>query len=251
VWVRTIILSLWSIMPPVVWYAAVTRLATSAATVAFSSALLFAAAIVCGLLWFSVLSGTVMAVLRDTSEGCNEIESWPGYVFLDWIGEPVHVFCAVCMSAVPGAAVAWLLSKLNVAPVEVIWITGPVSIFIMFPIVLISTLETNSMFGVLSWPVLRTLKRSADGWLKFYVAAAAMIAAAVGVSWAASGLGVLVGLIVAAIADPIGWMIYFRLLGRLAWFCADRAAFDDLEADLAEASDDDFDEDSDDQNLLT
>ena len=44
--------------------------------------------------------------------------------------------------------------------------------FIMFPVVLVSTLETNSMFGVLSWPVLRTLMSTADGWLKFYVTAA-------------------------------------------------------------------------------
>ncbi len=45
-------------------------------------------------------------------------------------------------------------------------------------------------------------------------------------------------------------IVYFRLLGRLAWVCADRAAFADLEADLAEAGDDDLDEDAEDEDLL-
>lgn len=251
VWVRTLVFALWSVVPHVLWFAAVTRLATSVATEAFSSALLFAAFTVCGLMWFAVLSATVMAVLRETSEGCDEIDNWPSHAFLDWIGEPVHVFCAVCMSAIPGAAVAWLLTRLNVAPLEIVWITGPLSVLIMFPIALISTLETNSMFGVLSWPVVRTLWTTADGWLKFYLTAGVMIVAVVGVCWAASGLGVLLGAIVAAIVEPVAWLIYFRLLGRLAWVCADRAAFADLEADLAEPSDDDFNEDSDDEDLLT
>jgi hypothetical protein len=155
------------------------------------------------------------------------------------------------MSAVPGAAVAWLLQKLGIAPVEVMWVTGPVSMFMAFPIVLLSTLESNSMFGVLSWPVLRTLATTTGAWLKFYLTAIAMIVAAVAVSWVASALSALLGVIVAAIVQPIGWIIYFRLLGRLAWVCADRAAFDDLEAELNQANDDDFDEYSDDENLLT
>ena len=28
------------------------------------------------------------------------------------------------------------------------------------------------------------------------------------------------------------WLIYFRLLGRLAWFCADRTAAGEAEAEL-------------------
>ncbi len=250
VWVRTLVLVILSVVPHLLWYAAVARLATSVATVAFASAMLFAAFTVFGLMLFAFLSASVMAVLRETSEGCDEIDSWPGHAFLDWIGEPVHVFCAVCMSVVPGAAAAWLLMKLNAASVDVMWITGPVSIFIMFPIVLISTLEHNSMLGVLSLPVLRTLWTTADGWLKFYLTSGMTIAAAVGISWAASGLGLLAGSVVVAIVDPVAWLIYFRLLGRLGWVCADRAAFTDLEADLAVADDGDFD-DSEDEDLLT
>ncbi len=78
------------------------------------------------------------------------------------------------------------------------WLTGPVSMFVMFPIVLMLTLETNSMFGVLSWPVLRTLRTTTDAWLKFYMTAGAMIVAAVALCWAASAVNVVAGVIVGA-----------------------------------------------------
>ena len=254
VWVRTLVLSLWSILPGLTVTASLSYRAAGDATrdagPLFASALLMVVTAVLFVLWFAIMSATMMAVLRETSEGCDEIENWPGQVFLDWLGEPLHLLCALCMSAVPGAAAAWLLEKLGLASPAMMWITGPASMFVMFPIVLMSTLETNSMFGVLSWPVLRTLRTTADAWLKFYMTAAAMIVAVVALCWVASRVGVVAGVIVAAALETPAWIIYFRLLGRLAWVCADRAAFDDLEAELAEAGDDDFDEDSDDDNLL-
>jgi hypothetical protein len=87
---------------------------------------------------------------------------------------------------------------------------------------------------------------TADGWLKFYATSAAAIVGGAALCWIASRVGMVAGVIVAAAIEPIVWIIYFRLLGRLAWVCAERAAFADLEADLAETDDDD----SEDENLL-
>ncbi len=255
VWVRTLVLAIWLVLPGLT--ATASHSSSAAGDAArnpvplFGGAFLMVVTAILAVLWFAILSATVMAVLRETSEGCDEVENWPGQAFLDWLGEPVHLFVALCMSAVPGAAAAWLLTKFGGASPAVMLITGPVSMFVAFPIILMSTLETNSMFGVLSWPVLRTLGTAADGWLKFYMTSAAMIVATVAICWAASGVGKVFGVIVAAGIEPVVWIIYFRLLGRLAWVCADRAAFADLERELAEASDDDFDEDSDDDNLVT
>ncbi len=254
VWVRTLVLSLWSILPGLTVSASHSYSAAGDAAgnpgSMFSGAFLMVVTSVLAVLWFAILSATVMAVLRETSEGCDEIENWPGQVFVDWLGEPLHLLCALCASAIPGAAVAWLLAKVGIASPAVMWLTGPVSMFVMFPIVLMSTLETNSMFGVLSWPVLRTLRTTTDAWLKFYMTAGAMIVAAVALCWAASAVNVVAGVIVGAALETPAWIIYFRLLGRLAWVCAERAAFEELEAGLAETSDDDFDDDPDDKNLL-
>jgi len=250
VWIRTLLLAIWSILPPLLWWGSMVLGASEQATTAFGSAMLFCAMMLCGMMWFAVLSATVMTVLRETSEGCDEIVNWPGHVFLDWIGEPLHLFCALCTSAVPGAAVAWLLMKLGISTEAVVSITAPVSMFLMFPIVLMSTLEQNSAFGVVSLPVWRTLWTTADVWAKFYAASGVLVAVSAVVPCLASCVNVFVGAIVAAALQTAAWMIYSRLLGRLAWVCADRAAFDELEAELAELDDEDFDEDVDDEDLL-
>ena len=95
VWVRTIILAIWSIVPGV----AVTVVSRRSrgwrrgGAVPRSRCAAFGGRLrACGAMWFAILSATVMAVLRETAEGCDEIENWPGQVFLDWLGEPVHVF---------------------------------------------------------------------------------------------------------------------------------------------------------------
>ena len=43
-------------------------------------------------------------VLEATAAGADAIESWPGSVFLDWMGDCLWIFAGLAMSAVPGAA---------------------------------------------------------------------------------------------------------------------------------------------------
>ena len=140
----------------------------------------------CSAAWrpFSSWSGssspaaTVMTVLHETAAGCDAIEDWPGAVFLDWMGDSVWLFCAMCMSVVPGAALAWLLGYAGVLTAKRCSVA--VSIFFVFPIMLMSMIETNSIFGMVSWPVLRTLFTATSGWLRFYVASAVLFVAILG-----------------------------------------------------------------------
>jgi len=213
----------------------------------FVCAMLGGLAAILVLIWFIVLSATVLTVLNETAEGCDAINNWPGAVFLDWMGDSLWLFCAFCMSMTPGAAIAWLLAQQGIAG-EVLM---PLSLFFVFPIVLLSMIETNSIFGLLSLPVWQTLFVATFGWLRFYAASAALLAAAWGLEEVASRLNPFAGLMVVSVIQAVAWLIYFRLLGRLAWYCADRAAFAELEAQLAELNDEDFDEDVDDEELLT
>ena len=71
------------------------------------------------------------------------------------------------------------------------------------------------------------------------------------VGWVAFKLNDYVGAIAGAVVLTVAVVIYFRLLGRLAWYCADRASFAELEAQFAELDDEDFDEGNDDEEPLT
>ena len=39
------------------------------------------------------------------------------------------------------------------------------------------------------------------------------------------------GIAVTALAASVAWLVYFRLLGRLAWYCAERTAAAEREPD--------------------
>jgi len=247
---RTILLTAFSIMFSAMGCIAAWLAMTGNPMGQFVCAMIGGFSAVLMLIWFIVLSATVLTVLNETAAGCDAIDNWPGAVFLDWMGDSLWLFVAFCMSATPGAAVVWLLAQLGIA----VGFLMPLSMFFVFPIVLLSMLETNSIVGLVSLPVWRTLFAATSGWLRFYAATAALLATVGVLEKVASYLNPFVGVMAVAVIQAVDWLIYFRLLGRLAWYCADRTAFAELEAQLAELNDEDFDEDIEDvadEDLLT
>ena len=99
------------------------------------------------------------------------------------------------------------------------------------PIVLLSALENGSPLGVVSWPVCRTFWASFWGWAGFYLTTAVLVAASAAVMAAALTAGMVVGTIVTGAVESVAWLIYFRMLGRLAWYCAEHSVHDDVDAD--------------------
>ncbi len=173
-----------------------------------------------GVMWFALASACALAVVRDTANGCDEVQTWPGLAIFDWIADLVYPFTALCASMLPGAALGWLLARLGL-PGDVV---ASLVVFFLFPIVLLSMLDNDSPLGTVSAPVWHTLRIAGRGWAGFYLATAALLAAAGAAFWAVGRAGAFLqtaggGLILAAV-----WVIYFRLLGRLAWYCADRSA---------------------------
>ena len=55
----------------------------------------------------------------------------------------------------------------------------------------------------------------------FYLVAAALLVAAGICWWRRISSAAYWGTILAVIAETAAWFIYFRLLGRLAWYCTD------------------------------
>jgi len=178
--------------------------------------------------WFLFASACALAVVRETANGCNKIIEWPGMAFFDWFLDPFYMFNALCVSVLPAALVVGSLSLSG----RTADLTPLVSLFILFPLVLLSMLEKNSPLAVFSWPVFRSLRTAWLGWIGFYVAVIALLVAAVNVVLAVRPAGVSWQIIVASPVIVIVWLIYFRLLGRLAWYCAEHGEPEaDVEAD--------------------
>ncbi len=187
-----------------------------------------------GLLAFA--AGCAIAILRDTANGCDEIQEWPSIAFFEWMTEPLYIVSAIFVSLVPGVALRWLPDDYRGAD----FIVMPVSLFVLFPLVLVAMLENGTPAGVVSWPVCRSLWRAWKGWISFYFMSGLVVVAAAGLAIAARWVGPSCEIPAVPVIVVLVWLIYFRLLGRLAWYCAekDRAAeVDDDDSDDARPED--------------
>jgi hypothetical protein len=232
---HTVVLSVWTMAATAMATTAIALGATEDAPTAFKSAMFLAGAVLVTVMWFAFASECALTIVRDTANGCDKIPAWPGLAFIDWILEPLYIFNSLCLSTAPGAGVAWLLAEYG-HPNDAVALVG---FFFFFPIVLLSLLESNSPLGVISLPVYRTFWTAFSGWAGFYLSTAILLAAAGIVVTAATSAGRFWGAIAANLTFTIVWLIYFRLLGRLAWYCADRTAQAEPEADAAENADTD------------
>ena len=226
----TFVLATWVILPIWLGKTAIELAKVELATTFFGSAFVGAVAVVLGTMWFALASACALSVVRDTSNGCDKIETWPDLAFIDWIVEPLFLFNSISLSVLPCLGITWWTTR----SVE---LTGwaALSGFFLFPIFLLSMLDKNSLLAVLSPAIFRTFWRAWTGWVRFYFLTALLMAALIGVSLAAYAVGPNCAVIAVAIGLGIGWMIYFRMLGRLAWFCTVRTAVVEPEEPEAKA----------------
>jgi DNA-directed RNA polymerase subunit M/transcription elongation factor TFIIS len=218
----TVLLAIWS--ATTVWLAFESmRLSNAAGLSIFVGGMFVAAAVLSVTGLFAFASACALAVVRDTADTCETIQTWPGMEFIDWLTEPLLMINAYAASLAPGAAVAWILAQYA----EPNRAAMPVSMFILFPLVCLSMLETGSPLGAFSWPVFRSLWQAWWGWIRFYLVAALLLTVAGSVlravlpqqsTWAVAVVGA---------SCTTAWLIYFRLLGRLAWYCSDLSRIQD------------------------
>ena len=156
-----------------------------------------------------------LTIVTETSAGNDRIESWPDLgLFLNWVGNLFYVFNAAVLCLALAQLLNWLVPGAHAAIVGV-------TTFLLFPILLLCELEANSAFLPVSRLVFTSLWRQGRCWLLYYAESACLLlAAAAFVAFAGPLMGrtvgtALVGALFAAVA-----MIYFRLLGRLAWHCS-------------------------------
>lgn len=188
----------------------------------FACVMLFVGTGVSGLLVLLTASTNMLCVLRETSEGRDRIENWPGFNVLESAGDLLYVAASLFYSVLPG----FLLGSLFRSVIDSYWPLGiaiGISIYGLFPILLLSGLESGVPFFPVSTVVQGSLIRNSSAWLTFYLLSAPLallVAACLAIQFLAGFLvGVLVGLVTMLLT-----MVYSRLLGRLTWICADTAS---------------------------
>lgn len=169
------------------------------------------------LAWIVTASAFGLAILRGTADGVDVIRHYPNVLALEGLLEPVYLVFAVIYGATPGM---FLLSWWQPSGISGILGIG-ISQLLFTPICLLSMLEANTLLNPFSPPVWRSVIHSWLAWAIFYVLSFALIIAMIAIQTAAVALGgPILGIIVAGVTVTMAWIVYFRLLGRLAWFCS-------------------------------
>ncbi|MBI3862170.1 MAG: hypothetical protein HY290_09775 [Planctomycetia bacterium] len=161
----------------------------------------------------SYSSACSLHVLESTAAGLDQIEAWPEPNWRDWMAEMMYLGWIAAIPAAISYGVALLAATKGVP----VFITVPSVLFVIYPISLLSALEANSIWVPLTLPIVKSLFRWWWCWLLFYGLAGLVIGGLVaGATYliVSSLDGFLLALGPLLAAAPL---IYFRLLGRLAW----------------------------------
>ncbi len=171
-----------------------------------------------GVCWAGVFIINLLAILGDTAAGADEVGHWPeAAAFVDWVGSTFFVINSLALSVMAGQGLGWLLRQAQVNGVYVM-VSVPV---VLFPLLLLSMLEANSPVVPISKLVCGSLRRKWREWIGFYLETILLLAV-VGASAIATMLlgNLFLAIPMLAVTAVATLMIYFRLLGRLAWCCA-------------------------------
>lgn len=160
------------------------------------------------------LSAIWSAILAESSEGHNKLHAQPSIFFINCFLELFHIIVPLAVSLTPAMALLGLLS----------WQIGSaaavVSLLVVYPVLLLSTFQEGTPMGVFSPRIWGSVFKRPLHWLLFW-GESTLLWALVGVTialmvrqepgWAYAGVPI-------ALA---GAMIYFRILGRFAWWLAE------------------------------
>jgi len=183
------------------------------------------ASAIMGLCAFSAIS---LAVLTESSEGNDRLYNPPGAVFLDWIGDVFYLVTSAVLALAPW----WLLCTVleQNLPKEYQGLVLFVGWLFTFPLLLLSCLENGSPMEPYSHRVFGSLSKRPGHWLLFVVESAVLVGGTV----AAIGGLLTTSPTVALLVVPVcvaSILLYFRVLGRFAWWLAESLAVPEKETE--------------------
>ena len=175
-----------------------------------------------------------LTILEETANGSDEITGWNDGGWKDAAGEAIPPMFLLSIAA----GVAYGIARGFTAWVDpsAFWPVFGVSLCLLFPIVLLSSLQAGSVWALLTPPVLKTLVTNLWHWLVYYALMLVVAGAvAVPVFFGVRSGALFSSLILSAPFLAAGIFIIGRLTGRLAWRILIREA-DDQETEQDDAA---------------
>jgi len=174
--------------------------------------------VVLGVFLLVVFSAFGIAILSDASEGFEKFVTMRLDWSFAWLEEPAYIAVNLFWGSVPASILLLVLpdSPSIKIPIYVL------SEMILFPIFLLSALAGRSCVMPYSRAVWQSLRYAWHAWALFYLLTL-LLGEALVYFWRVLSLeGFWTEIIILSALPPVFWIVYFRLLGRLALFCSGR-----------------------------
>lgn len=169
-------------------------------------------------IWIGIWTGSYAAscwlvVLEDTAAGNLTIHNWHQQNWREWVVHGVYVSYLLSIALVVGHGLGMLAELGSVD----YWFVQPPTVWLVFPVVLLSSLDANVWWAPLTKPILISLWSEFPAWAMFYLLSTGLMWGVGVVCWV--GLQISPLLCVPFIAPILAaaWFTYGRLLGRLGW----------------------------------
>ena len=177
------------------------------------------------LLWAAAFSGMLVVIVSESSEGHDRVYGWHPANFIESMPELFGMIVAATVTAGPGFAIGEMLMPET-------WqkaLCTAASVWLVFPIVLLSQLAAASPWGMLNGQLIGAAIRRPFSTLLFYVESAGLL------------FIVLLPIAVFATVRPslpvlfaplyvAGLFVYGRLIGRWGWLLAEAVRVQEMEA---------------------
>ncbi len=179
-----------------------------------------------GLLFGLPMISAALAQLEAVANHQAKVVDWPGFNMFDNIGDLMCVAISIGMSAIPGFLVGWTLGGDSAGSGRIILACVLFSVLLLFPIFLLSILDSGNLFGLITKDVARSMKEVSEAWASYYFKSAIFFSLTI-VAWFML-LGAGKSSILAAIAGasfPLLVFFLFQQVGGLADLIGEHLSF--------------------------
>ncbi|MGF1582269.1 MAG: hypothetical protein ACFCD0_23340 [Gemmataceae bacterium] len=169
-----------------------------------------------GLLGFAYGAYCLVVILEQTAAGNRDIV-WPDEPFTDWLGKGVYLGWVLLLCAIPGSLLGLPLGGMvtSLTLGKVLLVLG--SVWLLLPLVLLSSLSAQSMFAVINPQFLRRAIYHFGPLMLFYGLSAIVWVFTVTICFVAQARSLVWLIFLAPLVGAAGVFLFGRLLGRFAW----------------------------------
>lgn len=153
------------------------------------------------------------AIMQSVANGENRVSEWPIFDPMETLGEMVVVLAAIAFSAGPAWALGIYLFQGGLVTVAM----SMISLYLLFPVVLLSMLDEQSILSPFSADVTKSVMRAADQWGAAYLCSGALFFAIFMLLMISSVSPPTLGVLLSVATSVCGVFGYFGIVGRLAY----------------------------------